>query len=185
MLTVETIGRIRREHFLIREIARDLKVSRNTVRKVLLSGETSFDYERSVQPHTFLQAREASNPYYTRVPAIVQSAMNRFAALTGRAYTLFEYDGPPHAERVIVLMGSGAETARETAAFLRKAGEPVGVLQIRLYRPPYRNPAEQSRSWSRPRRWGRIRQCMRRDISSTILTSLARKRRCARGPLPP
>jgi pyruvate/2-oxoacid:ferredoxin oxidoreductase alpha subunit len=134
MLTVETIGRIRREHFLIREIARDLKVSRNTVRKVLWSGETSFDYERSVQPHTFFQAREASNPYYTRVPAIVQSAMNRFAALTGRAYTLFEYDGPPDAERVIVLMGSGAETARETAAFLRKPGEPVGVLQIRLYR---------------------------------------------------
>ncbi len=86
-------------------------------------------------PDTFFQAREASNPYYRRVPAIVQSAMNRFAALTGRTYTLFEYDGPPHAERVIVLMGSGAETARETATFLRKAGEPVGVLQIRLYRP--------------------------------------------------
>jgi pyruvate-ferredoxin/flavodoxin oxidoreductase len=86
-------------------------------------------------PDTFFQARETSNPYYARVPAIVQSAMDRFAALTGRAYRLFEYDGPADAERVIVLMGSGAETARETATFLRKGGEAVGVLQVRLYRP--------------------------------------------------
>jgi pyruvate-ferredoxin/flavodoxin oxidoreductase len=84
---------------------------------------------------TFFQARETVNPFYARVPAIVQATMERFAALTGRAYKLFEYEGPPDAERVIVLMGSGAETARETAAFLREAGEPVGVLQVRLYRP--------------------------------------------------
>ena len=84
---------------------------------------------------TFFQARETVNPFYARVPAIVQATMERFAALTGRAYQLFEYEGPPDAERVIVLMGSGAETARETAAFLRDAGEPVGVLQVRLYRP--------------------------------------------------
>jgi pyruvate-ferredoxin/flavodoxin oxidoreductase len=86
-------------------------------------------------PDTFFQAREACNPYYERVPRIVQAAMDRFAALTGRVYKLFEYDGPLDAERVIVLMGSGAETARETAAFLQKAGERVGVLQVRLYRP--------------------------------------------------
>ncbi len=86
-------------------------------------------------PDTFFQAREASNPYYARVPAIVQRAMDRFAALTGRAYKLFEYDGPVDAERVIVLMGSGAETARETAVFLAKTGERVGVLQVRLFRP--------------------------------------------------
>jgi pyruvate-ferredoxin/flavodoxin oxidoreductase len=86
-------------------------------------------------PDTFFQARETPNPYYARVPAIVQAAMDRFAALTGRAYRLFEYAGAPDAERVIVLMGSGAETARETAAFLQQAGEPVGVLQVRLYRP--------------------------------------------------
>ena len=61
--------------------------------------------------------------------------MDRFAVLTGRSYKLFEYDGPADAERVIVLMGSGAETARETAAFVQKAGERVGVLQVRLYRP--------------------------------------------------
>jgi pyruvate-ferredoxin/flavodoxin oxidoreductase len=86
-------------------------------------------------PDTFFQARETANPYYARVPGIVQAAMDRFAELTGRAYKLFEYEGPPDAERVVVLMGSGAETARDTAAFLRDAGGRVGVLQVRLYRP--------------------------------------------------
>jgi len=86
-------------------------------------------------PDTFFQAREACNPYYARVPAIVQACMDRFAALTGRAYRLIEYDGAPDAERVVVLMGSGAETARATAAFLGGKGEKVGVLQVRLYRP--------------------------------------------------
>ncbi|HEU5184657.1 MAG TPA: pyruvate:ferredoxin (flavodoxin) oxidoreductase [Gemmatimonadaceae bacterium] len=86
-------------------------------------------------PDTFFQARETVNPYYARVPAIVQATMNRFAQLTGRAYKLFEYDGPSDAERVLVLMGSGAETARETASFLRSAGEKVGVIQVRMYRP--------------------------------------------------
>jgi pyruvate-ferredoxin/flavodoxin oxidoreductase len=84
---------------------------------------------------TFFQSRESPNPYYARVPAIVQATMARFAALTGRAYRLFEYEGAPDAERVIVLMGSGAQTARETAAFLRQTGEGVGVVQVRLYRP--------------------------------------------------
>jgi pyruvate-ferredoxin/flavodoxin oxidoreductase len=86
-------------------------------------------------PDTFFQARETANPYYARVPEIVQAAMDRFGALTGRAYTLFHYEGSADAERVIVLMGSAAETARATAAFLRGAGERVGVLQVRLYRP--------------------------------------------------
>jgi pyruvate-ferredoxin/flavodoxin oxidoreductase len=86
-------------------------------------------------PDTFFQARESVNPYYARTPAIVQATMDRFAELTGRAYKLFEYEGPADADRVIVLMGSGAETARETAAVLRRAGERVGVLHVRLYRP--------------------------------------------------
>ena len=86
-------------------------------------------------PDTFFQARESATPYYARVPAIVQAAMDRFAALTGRAYHLFEYSGPPDAERVIVVMGSGAETTRETAHDLQARGERVGVLQVRLYRP--------------------------------------------------
>ncbi len=84
---------------------------------------------------TFFQARETVNPFYARVPAIVGAVMERFAALTGRTYRLFEYDGAPDADRVIVLMGSGAETARETAAHLCSRGEKVGVLQVRLYRP--------------------------------------------------
>ncbi len=86
-------------------------------------------------PDTFFQARETVNPFYARVPKIVQGAMDRFAALTGRQYRLFEYDGPADADRVIVVMGSGSETARETAAALRERGEKVGVLQVRLYRP--------------------------------------------------
>ena len=84
---------------------------------------------------TFFQARETANPYYARVPEILQGAMERFALLTGRAYRLFEYEGAANAERVIILMGSGAETVREAANFLRQAGERVGVLQVRLYRP--------------------------------------------------
>ena len=62
-------------------------------------------------------------------------AMDDFAKLTGRQYHLFDYEGPADAERVLVLMGSGAETARETAAALRAAGEKVGVIQVRLFRP--------------------------------------------------
>src|SRR6516165_9395770 len=86
-------------------------------------------------PDTFFQARETVNPFYAAVPAIVQSAMDRFAALTGRQYRLFEYDGPPDAERVVVAMGTGTETARETARWLRRSSEKLGVVQVRLFRP--------------------------------------------------
>lgn len=86
-------------------------------------------------PDTFFQARETVNPFYAKTPGIVQEAMDRLAELTGRRYRLFDYDRPAEAERVIVLMGSGAETARDTAAALRARGEKVGVLQVRLYRP--------------------------------------------------
>ncbi|MDR1990881.1 MAG: pyruvate:ferredoxin (flavodoxin) oxidoreductase [Acidobacteriaceae bacterium] len=89
-------------------------------------------------PDTFFQTRETVNPFYARTPAIVQATMDRFAALTGRHYHLFEYDGPADAEHVLVLMGSGVETARATAAALRETsggGRKVGVLQVRLYRP--------------------------------------------------
>ena len=86
-------------------------------------------------PDVFFQAREASNPYYLACPGIVQAAMDQFAALTGRHYHLFDYAGAPDAERVLVLMGSGAETARETAAHLTEHGEKVGVVAVRLYRP--------------------------------------------------
>ncbi|HLN11261.1 MAG TPA: pyruvate:ferredoxin (flavodoxin) oxidoreductase [Xanthobacteraceae bacterium] len=86
-------------------------------------------------PDTFFQARESVNPFYARVPDLVQRAMDRFGALTGRRYRLFEYVGPADAERVVIIMGSGAETARATAEALRSRGEQVGVLQVRLYRP--------------------------------------------------
>jgi pyruvate-ferredoxin/flavodoxin oxidoreductase len=86
-------------------------------------------------PDTYFQARETVNPFYTATPGIVQQTMDRFATLTGRHYHLFDYEGPADAERVLVLMGTGCETARTTAAALRARGEKVGVLQVRLYRP--------------------------------------------------
>ncbi|HET7239405.1 MAG TPA: 2-oxoacid:acceptor oxidoreductase family protein, partial [Terrimicrobiaceae bacterium] len=86
-------------------------------------------------PDVFFQAREAVNPFYAACPTIVQRAMDRFAELTGRRYRLFEYYGAPDAERVIVLMGSGGETACETVDFLNRSGAKVGVVQVRLYRP--------------------------------------------------
>ncbi|MCC6434835.1 MAG: pyruvate:ferredoxin (flavodoxin) oxidoreductase [Acidimicrobiales bacterium] len=86
-------------------------------------------------PDAFFQAREAANPYYERCPDIVEAVMARFESLTGRRYSLFDYLGDPEAERVIVLMGSGAEAAQETVAHLAACGERVGVLKVRLYRP--------------------------------------------------
>jgi pyruvate-ferredoxin/flavodoxin oxidoreductase len=86
-------------------------------------------------PDVYFQAREAANPYHRAGPAIVQAAMDRFATLTGRAYHLVDYVGAPDAERVVVLMGSGAETAEETARVLGVRGERVGVVKLRLYRP--------------------------------------------------
>ena len=100
-----------------------------------LNPERPFVRGTAHNPDTFFQARETVNPFYARVPAIVQSAMDRFAGLTGRQYHLFDYHGPADADRAIVLMGSGAETARMTAAALSAQGEKVGVLQVRLYRP--------------------------------------------------
>ena len=86
-------------------------------------------------PDVFFQAREACTPFHAAVPGIVQSVMDRFAALTGRAYHLFDYYGAPDAERVIVLMGSGAEAAEEAVDALNKQGEKLGLLKVRLYRP--------------------------------------------------
>jgi len=86
-------------------------------------------------PDAFFQGREAANPVYAACPDIVQGIMDDFAKLTGRSYNLFDYAGAPDADRVIVLMGSSAETADETVAVLLAAGEKVGVLKVRLYRP--------------------------------------------------
>jgi len=86
-------------------------------------------------PDVYFQARETVNPYYNACAGLTQQAMDKFARLTGRAYRLFEYHGAPDAERIIVLMGSGAEAAHETVDYLNQQGEKVGVLKVRLYRP--------------------------------------------------
>ncbi len=86
-------------------------------------------------PDVFFQAREAINPFYRACPTIVQDVMNRFAARTGRSYHLFDYVGAPDAERVIVMMGSGAGAVEETIERLSLQGEKVGLLKIRLFRP--------------------------------------------------
>ncbi|MDR7423238.1 MAG: pyruvate:ferredoxin (flavodoxin) oxidoreductase [Armatimonadota bacterium] len=86
-------------------------------------------------PDTFFQAREACNPFYLACPEAVVEAMDRLGALTGRRYRLFDYVGHPEAERVVVLMGSGAETAHETVEWMLASGEKVGVVKVRLYRP--------------------------------------------------
>jgi pyruvate-ferredoxin/flavodoxin oxidoreductase len=86
-------------------------------------------------PDVFFQAREAANTFYDAVPAAVQELFDSFAVRTGRAYKLFDYEGAPDAERVIVIMGSGAETVAETSMWLNARGEKTGVLKVRLYRP--------------------------------------------------
>ena len=86
-------------------------------------------------PDVFFQAREACSPFHVAVPGIVQSVMNRFAAVTGRHYHLFDYVGASDAERVIIVMGSGAEAAEEAVTTLNKQGEKLGLLKVRLYRP--------------------------------------------------
>ena len=89
----------------------------------------------SQNPDVFFQARESVNPYYQAMPNIVQKIMDQFAELTGRRYELFEYVGAADAERIIVLMGSGAETVHETVDFLTSQGEKVGMVKVRLFRP--------------------------------------------------
>lgn len=86
-------------------------------------------------PDVYFQARETVNKFYDACPGLTQKAMDRFAQIIGRAYRLFEYHGAPNAERVMVLMGSGAEAAHETVDYLQQRGEKVGVLKVRLHRP--------------------------------------------------
>jgi len=86
-------------------------------------------------PDVFFQIRETANKYYDAAPAKVQEVMNKFAEIVGRSYHLFDYVGAPDAERVVVVMGSGAEIADETVNCLNARGEKVGVLKVRLYRP--------------------------------------------------
>jgi pyruvate-ferredoxin/flavodoxin oxidoreductase len=86
-------------------------------------------------PDVFFQAREACNPFYLACPTIVQEVMDRFARQTGRQYRLFDYYGPADAERLIILMGSGAGAAEEAVDALQKSGQRVGLLKVHLFRP--------------------------------------------------
>jgi len=86
-------------------------------------------------PDVYFQGRETVNTFYTNCPGIVQKQMDKFAGLTGRQYHLFDYVGAPDAERIVIIMGSGAEAAEETVNYLTGKGEKVGVLKVRLYRP--------------------------------------------------
>ena len=86
-------------------------------------------------PDVYFQARETVNPFYLAAPTIVQNAMDKFAGLVGRQYHLFDYVGAPDAGRVMIIMGSGAEVAHEAVDAMNAAGEKVGLLKVRLYRP--------------------------------------------------
>ncbi|MEK7384529.1 MAG: pyruvate:ferredoxin (flavodoxin) oxidoreductase, partial [Elusimicrobiota bacterium] len=86
-------------------------------------------------PDVFFQSREAANSFYAAVPALVEKTMNQFAKLTGRAYKIYEYHGAPDAERVIIIMGSGAETVHDTVDALNAKNGKLGVLKVRLFRP--------------------------------------------------
>ena len=100
-----------------------------------LSPERPFIRGTAQNPDVYFQARETVNPYYARTPDVVEQMMVLLGDRTGRNMHVVEYIGDPHADRVIVLMGSGAQTAAETADVLCDRGERVGVVQVRLYRP--------------------------------------------------
>ncbi len=100
-----------------------------------LNPENPFIRGTAQNPDVFFQARETVNPYYQATPDIVQETMDEFAKLTGRKYELFQYVGAPDAERVILMMGSGAEAAEEAVNYLVARGEKVGLIKVRLYRP--------------------------------------------------
>jgi pyruvate-ferredoxin/flavodoxin oxidoreductase len=100
-----------------------------------LNPEHPFIRGTAHNPDTYFQAREAINPYYHACPSVVQNVMDEFAQRTGRAYHLFDYVGAPDADRVIVTMGSSAETVHETVEYLTQRGEKIGLLKVRLYRP--------------------------------------------------
>ena len=129
------------------EVAKIVAVEPETVRAMIDDAQVAAHRTRALSPEhpvirgtsqnpdVFFQSRERANPFYDAFPDIVQTAMDRFAGLTGRQYRLYDYVGAADAERVVVLMGSGAETAEETVAHLTARGEKVGLLKVRLYRP--------------------------------------------------
>jgi len=129
------------------EINKVIPISDETIRALLDEKAVRAHRERGLSPDrpvlrgsaqnpdVFFQAREASNPYYLACPVIVQDVMDRFARQTGRAYRLFDYYGAPDADRVIILMGSGAGAVEEAIDALNARGEKLGLLKVRLFRP--------------------------------------------------
>ncbi len=129
------------------EVGKIIPISDETIRAVLddkyiiqfrqnaLSPDRPVLRGSAQNPDVFFQAREACSPWHAAVPGIVQSVMNRVAAQTGRAYHLFDYYGAADAERIIILMGSGAEAAEEAVDAMAKNGEKIGLVKVRLYRP--------------------------------------------------
>ncbi len=104
-------------------------------RRRAMTPDNPFIRGTAQNPDVFFQGRETVNRYYQKAPHIVEETMNRFAERTGRQYKLFDYVGHPEAERVIILMGSGAETAHEAVEYMVEQGEKVGAIKVRLYRP--------------------------------------------------
>jgi pyruvate-ferredoxin/flavodoxin oxidoreductase len=104
-------------------------------RRRAMSPDHPFIRGTAQNPDVFFQERETVNPFYAAAPGIVQKVMDKFARVVGRSYHLFDYVGATDAERVVVIMGSGAEVAHETVEYLTARGEKVGVLKVRLYRP--------------------------------------------------
>ncbi|MEW6703012.1 MAG: pyruvate:ferredoxin (flavodoxin) oxidoreductase [Bacteroidota bacterium] len=118
----------------IRAMIDDTKVKE--FRERALSPDNPFIRGTAQNPDVYFQGRETVNKFYDACPEIVQSAMNQFSKITGRQYRLFDYYGAPDAKRVIILMGSGAETAEETVDYLsQRMEEKVGIIKVRLYRP--------------------------------------------------
>ncbi|MBD3179615.1 MAG: pyruvate:ferredoxin (flavodoxin) oxidoreductase [Candidatus Latescibacteria bacterium] len=104
-------------------------------RERALSPDKPFIRGTAQNPDTFFQARETVNPYYHACPQIVINVMKKFEEVVGRKYEIFQYYGHPEADRVIAIIGSGAETVQETVDYLQEKGEKVGLLKVRLYRP--------------------------------------------------
>lgn len=101
-----------------------------------LNPERPFIRGTAQNPDVYFQGRETVNKYYDACPDVVQNAMNKFAELTGRQYKLFDYYGAPDAKRVVILMGSGAETVQETVDYMsERLEEKIGAIKVRLYRP--------------------------------------------------
>jgi pyruvate-ferredoxin/flavodoxin oxidoreductase len=122
-LTMEDLRAMLPEEFVRQHRARALSPDRPVLRGT------------AQNPDVYFQARETVNPYYLAVPAILQKVMDRFAQIVGRQYKLYEYVGAPDADRVVILMGSGCDVAEETVNHLLAAGEKIGVLKVRLFRP--------------------------------------------------